>query len=104
MNTKKIIVAIAVVAIVATVASCKKSRYCHCISDQYTIVINADTVTRGDTAVVNVDRGMKCESITEMTFRTKDEGPVVYTVRKVDCKELDMDTVATIPSVHPVED
>lgn len=86
------------VAAVVLVASCKKSRYCHCVSDNYTIVINSDTVTRADSAIVNVDKGMKCEYIKEMTFRTKDEGPVVYNDREVRCIELDADTISKLPN------
>ncbi|MBP5548196.1 MAG: hypothetical protein J6X58_04820 [Bacteroidales bacterium] len=97
MKTRKIFVAVAIVSLVLTVGACKKSRYCHCVSDYYTIVINADTVSRADTAVVNVDRSMKCEHIKELTFRTKDEGPVVLTDREVKCVELDVDTVRVLP-------
>ncbi|MCR4817250.1 MAG: hypothetical protein K5842_08760 [Bacteroidales bacterium] len=97
MNKKKVMAVVATIMIVVMVGACKKSRYCHCVSDSYTIVINADTVSRRDTAVVNVDRGMKCDHILEMTFRTKDEGPVVYTDRSVVCQELDVDTVRVLP-------
>ena len=97
MKIRKILPVLVVAMVVVLVASCKKSRYCHCVSDNYTIVINADTVTRADTAVVNVDRGMKCECIKQMNFRTKDEGPVVYTNRSVKCVELEVDTVAVLP-------
>ena len=97
MKYKRIIPILLITVAIVLVASCKKSRYCHCVSDNYTIVINADTVTRADTAVVNVDRGMKCEGIKQMNFRTKDEGPVVYTNRDVTCVELDVDTVEFLP-------
>ncbi len=97
MNKKRLLAIVAAVVVILSVAACKKSRYCHCVSDNYTIVINADTVTRADTAVVNVERSMKCDHIYEMTFRTKDTGPVVYTVRKVKCSELDVDTVSVLP-------
>lgn len=97
MKKRRVIAIIVAVVVIFAVGACKKSRYCHCVSDNYTIVINADTVTRADTAVVNVDRGMKCDHINEMTFRTKDTGPVIYTVRKVKCNELDVDTVAVLP-------
>lgn len=97
MKSNKIFFLLAIAVAVILVASCKKSRYCHCTSDNYTIVINSDTVTRGDTAVVSIDRGMKCEYIKEMRFRTKDEGSVVYTDRPVTCIELDVDTVSVLP-------
>lgn len=97
MNFKKILPVLLVSAAIILVAACKKSRYCHCVSDSYTIVINSDTVTRADTAVVNVDRSMNCEGIKIMNFRTKDEGPVVYTDREVKCIELDVDTVRVLP-------
>lgn len=96
-NIKKYIAVTLLVALVVVVASCRKSRYCHCVSGNYTIVINADTVTRADTAVVNVDRGMKCDHILNLTFRTKDQGPVILTERDVTCVELDVDTVKTLP-------
>lgn len=97
MKFKKILPILLVSAAIILVAACKKSRYCHCVSDNYTIVINSDTVVRTDTAVVNVDRAMKCEGIKIMNFRTKDEGPVVYTDREVKCIELDVDTVKVLP-------
>ncbi|MBR6417567.1 MAG: hypothetical protein IKS36_02030 [Bacteroidales bacterium] len=97
MKFKKILPILLVSAAIILVAACKKSRYCHCVSDNYTIVINSDTVVRADTAVVNVDRAMKCEGIKIMNFRTKDEGPVVYTDREVKCIELDVDTVKVLP-------
>lgn len=97
MKTKKIFLVLILAVAVALVAACKKSRYCHCVSDKYTIIINADTVNRADTAVVNVDRSMKCEGIKVMKFRTRDEGPVVYTDRSVTCTELDVDTVSVLP-------
>lgn len=97
MKFKKILPILLVSAAIILVAACKKSRYCHCVSENYTIVINSDTVVRADTAVVNVDRAMKCEGIKIMNFRTKDEGPVVYTDREVKCIELDVDTVKVLP-------
>ena len=97
MKSNKIFFLLAIAVAVILVASCKKSRYCHCTSDNYTIVINSDTVTRGDTAVVSIDRGMKCEYIKEMRFRTKDEGSEVCTDRPVTCIELDVDTVTVLP-------
>lgn len=97
MKIRKILPVLLLLAAILVVAGCKKSRYCHCVSGNYTIVINSDTVTRADTAVVNVDRSMKCEGIKMMNFRTRDEGPVVYTNREVTCVELEVDTVATLP-------
>ena len=97
MNTKKILPVLLLSAAVILVAACKKSRYCHCVSDKYTIVINSDTVVRADTAVVNVDRSMNCEGIKMMNFRTMDVGPVIYTNREVKCIELDVDTVKVLP-------
>lgn len=97
MKLKKIFLVLILTAAVVLVAACKKSRYCHCVSDQYTIVINSDTVVRGDTAIVNVDRALECEVIKKMNFRTRDEGNVIYTDRDVVCVELFYDTMYALP-------
>lgn len=97
MKSKKILFVLVLTAAVVLVAACKKSRYCHCTSDNYTIVINADTVTRADSAIVNVDKGMDCEAISMMNFRTRDEGNVTYTDRSVKCVELFYDTMFALP-------
>ncbi|MBQ6652224.1 MAG: hypothetical protein IJM81_02345 [Prevotella sp.] len=97
MKSRRLTIVILAVAAVVLVAACKKSRYCHCVSDNYTIVINSDTVTRADSAIVNVDRGLDCESIKQMNFRTRDEGNVIYTDRKVTCVELNYDTMYALP-------
>lgn len=105
MKTRRILIAILLVAVVVTVAACKKSRYCHCISESYTSVRPDSTVvTIADTVVVNVDRGFKCDHIIEMGIQELKNGEYVTTTRKVDCRELDVDNVVTIPSQHPTDD
>lgn len=104
MKIRKILAIIAVIAVVVSLASCKKSRFCHCISDSYTTVaLNGDTVVVADTTVVNVDRGFKCDHIVEMGFQKLQDGEYVTATRKVDCKELDVENVTTIPQQHPTE-
>ena len=94
--------AILLIAVVFTIAACKKSRYCHCISESYQYVSLDDvTHTVADTVVVNVDRGFKCSHILELGIQELKNGEYVTATRKVDCVELDKDTVATIPQEHP---
>lgn len=105
MKTRKIIALLIVVAILSSLSACKKNRYCHCIGESYEKVRDdGDTILFADTIVVNIDRSMKCESISEMGFEKQQEGVPVTSTRKFDCKELDMDTVVTIPQEHPVDD
>ena len=105
MKTKKIITAILLAAIVVALGACKKSRYCHCISESYqTVSLDGTTSMVADTVVVNVDRGFKCEHILELGIQELKNGEYVTSTRTVDCLELDMDTVVTIPAEHPVED
>jgi hypothetical protein len=95
----------ATAVLVAAMSSCKKSRYCHCISDSYqTVSLDGETHTIADTTVVNIDRGMKCDGIKQMGFEKPQEGGPVVQVRNVDCAELDVESVSTIPSEHPVDD
>lgn len=95
MKIRNIIIPILLVAVVVVFAACKKSRYCHCVS----------TTGDPDTVVVNIDRSMKCDNIMELTFRRKEEGQTTYTVQKVDCVELDVDTAVTsIPDRSEPED
>lgn len=86
-KTSKILAIVAIVAVVLSLAACKKSRYCHCITIE----------GEPDTVVVNVDRSMRCSHILEMGFERTINGQVEVTVQKVSCHELDEDTVATIP-------
>ena len=105
MKTRKIFLLLAVVALTLSVGACKKSRYCHCISDSYVVVsIDGESHNVADTVVVNIDRGMKCEYLREMGVEELKNGEVVTSLRNFDCVELDMDTVTTIPQEHPVED
>jgi hypothetical protein len=105
MKTKKILLILLLVAVTVTLGACKKSRYCHCISESYTsIALDGTTHTVADTVVVNVDRGFKCEHIIELGIQELKNGEYVTATRKVDCLELDMDTVATIPLEHPTDD
>ncbi|MBP5516316.1 MAG: hypothetical protein J6X86_05130 [Bacteroidales bacterium] len=94
MKTRKIIPILVCVALVVFFMACKKSRYCHCVT----------TEGAADTVVVNVDRGMKCEHILELGIDKLQDGEYVTTLQKVDCVELDMDTVATIPPRPEPED
>ena len=104
MKTKKIVFLLAIVALLVVFGACKKSRYCHCISESYTSVRPDSTVvTIADTVVVNVDRGFKCDHIIEMGIQELKNGEYVTTTRKVDCRELDVDNVVTIPSQHPTD-
>ena len=84
---KRILYFIVIVAVIAAVGACKKNRYCHCIT----------TEGSADTVVVNVDRGMKCEHILELGIERLVDGQSETTTQKVNCVELDVDTVATIP-------
>lgn len=86
-KASKIVAIVAIVAVVFSLAACKKSRYCHCIT----------TEGKPDTVVVNIDRDMRCNHILEMGFERRINGQVEVTVQKVSCHELDEDTVATIP-------
>jgi hypothetical protein len=87
MNTRRILSVILIMAVIGAIGACKKNRYCHCVT----------TEGAADTVVVNVDRGMKCEHILELGFERLVEGQSETTTQKVDCVELDVDTVATIP-------
>lgn len=105
MKIKKTAIILVLVALVATFGACKKSRYCHCISESYqSIALDGSTASVADTVVVNVDRGFKCEHLIEMGIQELKNGEYVTSTRKVDCLELDMDTVSTIPNEHPTED
>lgn len=105
MKTKKIFTAILLAAVVVAFAACKKSRYCHCVSESYqSVALDGSTSTVADTVVVNVDRGFKCEHLLELGVQELKNGEYVTSTRKVDCLELDMDTVVTIPTEHPTED
>lgn len=105
MKAKRIIVILLLAAVVVTIGACKKSRYCHCISESYqSIALDGSTSTVADTVVVNVDRGFKCEHLTDLGVQELKNGEYVVSTRKVDCLELDMDTVVTIPAEHPTED
>ena len=53
---------------------------------------------------MNIDRGMECDGIKQMGFEKPQEGGPVVQVRNVDCAELDVESVSTIPSEHPVDD
>lgn len=93
------------VALMVLTVSCKKSRYCHCIGETYQKVQSTgDTIDFADTVVINVDRSMRCDHILYMGVEELKDGEYVTTTRQVDCKELDMDTVVTIPQEHPVDD
>lgn len=88
MKIKKIIPLLVAALIVVSVASCRKNRYCYCVAKE----------GAPDTVVVNVDRSMKCDHILEMGLERIINGEEVVTVQKVACEELDVDTLATIPS------
>lgn len=104
MKTRRILVALLLIAVVFTLGACKKSRYCHCISDSYQYIsLDGETHTIADTVVVNVDRGFKCEHILEMGLQELKNGEYVTSTRKVDCVELDVENVTTIPSEHPTD-
>ncbi len=104
MKTKKIAVALLLLAVVVTLGACKKSRFCHCISESYTTV-TPDSVrhTVADTVVVNVDRSFKCNHLLELGIQELKNGEYVTSTRKVDCVELDVDNVTTIPQEHPTD-
>lgn len=105
MKAKRILVILLLAAVVVTMGACKKSRYCHCISESYqSIALDGSTSTVADTVVVNVDRGFKCEHLIELGLQELKNGEYVTSTRKVDCLELDMDTVVTIPNEHPTDD
>lgn len=105
MKAKRILVILLLAAVVVTIGACKKSRYCHCISESYqSIALDGSTSTVADTVVVNVDRGFKCEHLIDLGVQELKNGEYVVSTRKVDCLELDMDTVVTIPAEHPTED
>lgn len=105
MKKRSLWLVVALVALTVLMGACKKSRYCHCIGETYQKVQNTgDTIDFADTVVINVDRSMRCDHITDMGFEELKDGEYVTLLRKVDCKELDMDTVVTIPQEHPVED
>jgi hypothetical protein len=105
MKAKRILVILLLAAVVVTMGACKKSRYCHCISESYqNIALDGSTSTVADTVVVNVDRGFKCEHLKELGLQELKNGEYVTSTRKVDCLELDMDTVVTIPNEHPTDD
>ena len=99
MKTTKILFVLVLAVVVGLFVACKKSRYCHCASESYTLVINTDTVTRADTAVINVDRDMDCEGIKKMNFRTRDEenANVIYNDRNVTCVELKYTSMHGLP-------
>ena len=104
MKTKRIAVALLLLAVVFTLGACKKSRYCHCISENYTNV-TPDGVTHivADTVVVNVDRSFRCTHLLELGIQELKNGEYVTNTRKVDCVELDVDHVTTIPQEHPTD-
>ena len=105
MKKRRLFCMLALIVLVLLSVSCKKSRYCHCIGETYQKVQNTgDTIDFADTVVINVDRSMRCEHILNMGVEELKDGEYVTTTRKVDCKELDMDTVRTIPQEHPVDD
>lgn len=87
MKTRRIIALLLAVTVLVTVASCKKNRFCHCVT----------TEGDPDTVVVTIDRGMKCEHILQLGIEVRQEGQAVNKIQNVSCVELDMDTVATIP-------
>ena len=91
-------------SVVVTLGACKKSRFCHCISESYTTV-TPDSVrhTVADTVVVNVDRSFKCNHLLELGIQELKNGEYVTSTRKVDCVELDVDNVTTIPQEHPTD-
>lgn len=105
MKLNKILFVSLALLLVVALGACKKSRYCHCISDSYQVTsLDGEVHTVADTTVVNVDRSMRCEHIKELGFERSAEGVPTIDVRKVDCIELDVDTVSTIPSERPVDD
>lgn len=108
MKLNKLFPVLLIVILTVSLASCKKNRFCHCISESYnTIASNGDTNLVADTVVVNVDRGMKCENIYEMGVEVPHEGIPQIQTRKFDCKELDIDkdsVVIHIPTEHPTDD
>ncbi len=104
MKKRRFIIAVLLVAVIFTLGACKKSRYCHCISESYQYVsLDGVTHTIADTVVVNVDRGFKCAHILELGIQELKNGEYVTSTRKVDCVELDVDNVTTIPSQHPTD-
>ena len=104
MKTKRLFTILLMLAIVFTLGACKKSRYCHCISESYTqISLDGIEHTVADTVVVNVDRGFRCEHIIELGIQELKNGEYVTSTRKVDCGELDVENVTTIPSEHPTD-
>lgn len=105
MKTRKIFLCLLAAGVVVAMVSCKKNRYCHCVSESYqTVTLAGDTTMVADTVVLNVDRGLKCEHILEFGFQKLQDGDYVTSTRKVDCVELDMDTVSTIPPRPEEED
>lgn len=105
MNRKKIFLVLLILAVTVSLGACKKNRFCHCISESYQSIQNGDTNTVADTTVVNIDRGMKCENIYEMGVEVLKDGVPQVTTLKVNCTELDVDTVVTtIPIEHPSGD
>ena len=75
---KKYLIAVGIVALLL-VSSCSKTRNCRCTAENE----NAqEPVT-----IVNVDRGMKCSSITRVGFERQSGDQLVRTLENVTCEE-----------------
>ncbi|MDY5968687.1 MAG: hypothetical protein SPJ13_01545 [Bacteroidales bacterium] len=97
---KRIIAAISTIALLVAMGACDKNRYCLCTTT------NAEIP---DTTIVNVDRGMKCKNISNMTairqLQTMSEDSLhvetheVIANYKYSCVELDKDTLTMFDSL-----
>lgn len=93
MKTKKIILFIALVSIVA-IFSCQKSRYCFCVTDE---------TNPPDTLIVNTDRNFKCKHLMQLGTEAIVDGEVERNYHIYTCTQIDKDTIPTIPNL-PVEE
>lgn len=85
MVMKKILFTLAA-AVLLTLCSCSKERQCKCVT--------TDVPDDGRLKIMVVDRGLKCESITEMGFEQKIVDENGQTLQRVDmhtvsCRDWD---------------
>lgn len=100
---KKIVAALFAMALLVAIGACKKSRYCLCTTTDAAVP---------DTTIVNIDRGMKCKNIANMTsirqLQTLSADSLHVETHEVvenyaySCVELDEDTLAVFDSLPRV--
>lgn len=105
MKIKRLLVVFAIVALVVSMAACKKNRFCHCVTLESYIdsSVPGMPVEKHDTTVVTVDRSIKCKHLLEVGLERLIDGQPQVTTQPVSCIEIDAESVTTIPP-RPVED